>query len=66
MQNHYNVVCREEEREMMPTLKYFGVGCIPWSPLARGYVTRPLNEQTLRGNTDPYVHIDITCQISAG
>lgn len=30
MQNHYNLVYREEEREMMPTLKYYGVGCIPW------------------------------------
>jgi len=52
MQNHYNLVYREEEREMMPTLKHFGVGCIPWSPLARGYVTRPLEEQTQRGGTD--------------
>ena len=52
MQNHYNLVYREEEREMMPTLKHFGVGCIPWSPLARGYVTRPLKEQTQRGGTD--------------
>ena len=54
MQNHYNLVYREEEREMMPTLKYYGVGCIPWSPLARGYVTRPLKDhsQTQRGGTD--------------
>ena len=36
----------------MPTLNHFGVGCIPWSPLARGYVTRPLKEQTQRGRTD--------------
>lgn len=40
---------------MMPTLKYFGVGCIPWSPLARGYVCRPLKEATQRGGTDRYV-----------
>ncbi|KAF8988892.1 Aldo/keto reductase [Hymenopellis radicata] len=45
MQNHYNLVYREEEREMFPTLKHFGVGAIPWSPLARGVVTRPLGER---------------------
>ena len=55
MQNHYNVVYREEEREMMPALKYFGVGSIPWSPLARGYVTRPQADQTQRASTDMYV-----------
>ncbi|TFY79092.1 hypothetical protein EWM64_g4920 [Hericium alpestre] len=48
MQNHYNLLYREEEREMIPTLKYFGVGSIPWSPLARGNLTRPLGEQTKR------------------
>ncbi|QRW01467.1 aldo/keto reductase family protein [Ceratobasidium sp. AG-Ba] len=52
MQNHYSLVYREEEREMMPTLKMFGVGCIPWSPLARGFLTRPLDQQTKRGETD--------------
>ncbi|KAG8926129.1 hypothetical protein FRC02_009194 [Tulasnella sp. 418] len=52
MQNQYNLVYREEEREMIPTLKMFGVGCIPWSPLARGYLARPLSQQTLRGSTD--------------
>ncbi|KAF7300189.1 Aldo/keto reductase [Mycena kentingensis (nom. inval.)] len=41
MQNHVNLLYREEEREMLPTLKHFGVGCIPWSPLARGALTRP-------------------------
>ncbi|KAJ7476026.1 Aldo/keto reductase [Mycena latifolia] len=45
MQNHYNMLYREEEREMMPTLKHFGVGAIPWSPLARGALTRPLVTQ---------------------
>ncbi|KAG8747445.1 hypothetical protein FRC10_001116 [Ceratobasidium sp. 414] len=55
MQNHYSLVYREEEREMMPTLKMFGVGCIPWSPLARGFLTRPLNQQTKRGETDKQV-----------
>ncbi|KAF9441658.1 Aldo/keto reductase, partial [Macrolepiota fuliginosa MF-IS2] len=52
MQNHYSLVYREEEHEMLPTLKYFGVGSIPWSPLARGLLTRPLTEKTARGNTD--------------
>jgi len=52
MHNHYNLIYREEEREMLPTLKMFGVGCIPWSPLARGLLTRPLGEQTVRGRTD--------------
>lgn len=52
MQNHYNLVYREEEREMFPTLKHFGVGSIPWSPLARGLLTRPFKSETTRGNTD--------------
>lgn len=52
MQNHYNLAYREEEREMFPTLKHFGVGSIPWSPLARGFLTRPLDQQTSRGSTD--------------
>ncbi|KAI0785512.1 aryl-alcohol dehydrogenase [Abortiporus biennis] len=55
MQNHYNLAYREEEREMFPTLKMFGVGAIPWSPLARGYLTRPLSDQnTTRGETDAW------------
>ncbi|KAF9442995.1 Aldo/keto reductase [Macrolepiota fuliginosa MF-IS2] len=52
MQNHYSLVYREEEREMLPTLKHFGVGSIPWSPLARGLLTRPLTERTTRASTD--------------
>ncbi|QRW12193.1 aldo/keto reductase family protein [Ceratobasidium sp. AG-Ba] len=52
MQNHYSLVYREEEREMMPTLKMFGVGSIPWSPLARGFLTRPLGQQTHRAEKD--------------
>lgn len=57
MQNHYSLVYREEEREMMPTLKHFGVGSIPWSPLARGFLTRSLTEQieTKRSESDWYV-----------
>jgi len=52
MQNHHSLVYREEEREMFPTLKLFGVGSIPWSPLGRGFLTRPLDDQTKRGKVD--------------
>jgi len=55
MQNHYSLIYREEEREVFPTLKLFGVGSIPWSPLARGVLTRPLGDQTKRGTTDPAI-----------
>ncbi|KAF9501765.1 aryl-alcohol dehydrogenase [Pleurotus eryngii] len=57
MQNHHNLLYREEEREMFPTLKLFGVGAIPWSPLARGMLCRPLSEKTHRKETDPYLSI---------
>ncbi|CAE6486045.1 unnamed protein product, partial [Rhizoctonia solani] len=53
MQNHYNLLYREEEREMVPTLKMFGVGMIPWSPLSRGALARPFSESTLRSQGDP-------------
>jgi aryl-alcohol dehydrogenase-like predicted oxidoreductase len=51
MQNHYNLVYREEEREMLPLCEREGIGVIPWSPLARGYLTRPHEEfrETSRG-----------------
>ena len=54
MQNHYNPVYREEEREMLPLCEKEGVGVIPWSPLARGYVTRPHDEfdATARGSEE--------------
>ncbi|KAJ7302265.1 NADP-dependent oxidoreductase domain-containing protein [Mycena albidolilacea] len=52
MQNHYSLLYREEEREMFPTLKYFGVGSIPWSPLARGALSRPLSQQSNRAETE--------------
>ncbi|KAJ7903304.1 Aldo/keto reductase [Mycena olivaceomarginata] len=57
MQNHHNLLYREEEREMFPTLKQLGVGAIPWSPLARGALTRPLDahRKTKRGESDVYV-----------
>jgi 1-deoxyxylulose-5-phosphate synthase len=41
MQNHYNLLYREEEREMLPLCRHQGVGVIPWSPLARGLLARP-------------------------
>jgi aryl-alcohol dehydrogenase (NADP+) len=41
MQDHYNLIAREEEREMLPFCQATGVGVIPWSPLARGRLTRP-------------------------
>ncbi|RQG94091.1 aldo/keto reductase [Natrarchaeobius chitinivorans] len=51
MQNHYNLVYREEEREMLPLCEREGVGVIPWSPLARGYLARPHDAflETVRG-----------------
>ncbi|KAJ7744204.1 NADP-dependent oxidoreductase domain-containing protein [Mycena metata] len=52
MQNQYSLLYREEEREMFPTLKHLGVGAIPWSPLSRGALSRPLAQQTKRGETD--------------
>ncbi|KAG6809998.1 hypothetical protein H0H92_013780 [Tricholoma furcatifolium] len=55
MQNHHNLLYREEEREMFPTLKLFGAGAIPWSPLARGLLTRPLDGTSKRGETDFFV-----------
>lgn len=52
MQNQYNLLYREEEREMLPYCAAEGIGVIPWSPLARGKVTRPWAEQTARTGDD--------------
>jgi aryl-alcohol dehydrogenase-like predicted oxidoreductase len=52
MQNQLNLLYREEEREMLPLCQEEGVGIIPWSPLARGRLTRPVDEQTTRSQTD--------------
>jgi len=57
MQNHYNLLYREEEREMIPTLKMFGVGMTPWSPLARGTLARPFDESSIRSQTDPFAKL---------
>ena len=54
MQNHYNLLNREEEREMMPLCVDQGVGVIPWSPLARGRLTRDWDETTTRSETDEF------------
>lgn len=55
MQNHYNLLYREEEREMMPLCRSEGVGVIPWSPLARGRLARPWDAQaTRRLETDQF------------
>ncbi|GAA4605870.1 aldo/keto reductase [Actinoallomurus liliacearum] len=54
MQNHYNLLYREEEREMMPLCADQGVGVIPWSPLARGRLTRAWDETTHRTATDEF------------
>ncbi|KZP10266.1 Aldo keto reductase [Athelia psychrophila] len=51
MQNHLNLLYREEEREMLPMLEHFGVGSIPWSPLARGMLARPLAPSNAASNT---------------
>jgi aryl-alcohol dehydrogenase-like predicted oxidoreductase len=58
MQNHYNLIYREEEREMIPLCVDQGVGCIPWSPLARGVLagnrTRDGGRLTTRSSSDPF------------
>lgn len=52
MQDQYNLVMREEEREMLPYCLDQGVGTLPWSPLARGKLTRDWDQQTSRSTTD--------------
>ncbi len=54
MQNHYNLLNREEEREMLPLCADQGVGVIPWSPLARGRLTRDWDAQTKRSESDEF------------
>ena len=56
MQNHYNLVYREEERETLPLCRKEGLGVIPWSPMARGYLARTHEEymSTERAETDDY------------
>ncbi|MFC4295848.1 aldo/keto reductase [Novosphingobium tardum] len=54
MQNHMNLLYREEEREMLPLCRAEGIGVMPWSPLARGRLTRPWDEQTERSGSDQF------------
>jgi len=54
MQNHYNLLYREEEREMLPLCADQGIGVIPWSPLARGRLTRDWDAATARSETDGF------------
>src|SRR3954451_12742444 len=60
MQNHYNLVYREEERDMMPLCRQEGIGVIPWSPLARGFLAgnrrREDRGETIRAKTDGFAH----------
>lgn len=60
MQNHYNMVYREEEREMIPLCIDQGIGIIPWSPLARGFLagnrTRNKSGETTRSKSDAFAH----------
>ncbi|ACO33924.1 MULTISPECIES: aldo/keto reductase [Acidobacterium] len=60
MQNHYNLVYREEEREMIPLCEAEGIGLIPWSPLARGFLmgnrSKKDHGETVRAKTDEYAH----------
>src|SRR5258705_3066709 len=62
MQNHYNLTYREEEREMLPLCQARGVGVIPWSPLARGFLGRPPVRnpaeagETTRSRSDKFAH----------
>ncbi|WP_281172583.1 aldo/keto reductase [Pseudonocardia spinosispora] len=55
MQNHYNLLYREEEREMLPLCRDAGIGSIPWSPLARGKLTRDWDATTERASTDSFI-----------
>ena len=54
MQNYINLLYREEEREMLPLCKAEGIGVIPWSPLARGRLTRDWDSQSARSETDEF------------
>lgn len=60
MQNHYNLIYREEEREMMPLCRAEGIGVVPWSPLGRGFLagtrTRDKGGETARAKSDQYAH----------
>jgi len=65
MQNHYNLLYREEEREMMPLCADARIGVMPWSPLARGRLTRDWDTQTPRTRTDAYGNALYTASVDA-
>lgn len=65
MQNHYNLLYREEEREMIPFCLDQGIGVIPWSPLARGLLAGKRRSKTVRATTDSYGHQLYGEQVSA-
>ncbi|MDO5628517.1 MAG: aldo/keto reductase [Mobilicoccus sp.] len=68
MQDQYSLLQREEEREMHPYCVDTGVGVLPWSPLARGRLTRPWGEQTARSETDAFgqkIYLDSDADIVA-
>ena len=56
MQNHYNLIYREEEREMIPLCRAEGIGMSPWSPMARGLLAGSRKAATLRSRADDYAH----------
>jgi aryl-alcohol dehydrogenase-like predicted oxidoreductase len=76
MQDHYNLIYREEEREMLPLCREEGIGVIPWSPLARGFLAGNRNKEdkgeTVRAKTDAYAHdlyyqesdFDVVCRVT--
>jgi len=65
MQNHYNLVYREEEREMIPLCADRSIGLLPWSPLARGFLAREPVGGTVRASTDEYARILYGAESSA-
>ncbi|GAP37412.1 aldo/keto reductase [Piscinibacter sakaiensis] len=65
MQNHLNLLYREEEREMLPLCRDQGIGVIPWSPLARGRLTRPWDETSARLETDAFGRTLYTAAVDA-
>ncbi|KAK5725425.1 CSG1/SUR1-like protein [Elasticomyces elasticus] len=65
MQNYHNLLHREEEREMIPYCNATGIGLIPWSPLARGVLTRPWDQRLHREDNDNYLRVLIRKKASA-
>lgn len=64
MQDHYNLLAREEEREMLPLCVDEGIGTVVWSPLARGRLARPVEASTPRSGSDPFADMLYTQQAS--